>query len=293
MDIELQTDDDLVFVRMLGKGSMGEVRLAQIETLGGLVALKNVGPCDDHALAESKLGRESATLKQLDHPGIVRHLGTLRFRGQFVMVQEFVDGITFRQWFHRLLRIEDGAADFDPLPGDWPARESEEETARFVEDPGEEEDAEGEAMELPAEAKRLIATSGHVRRCCELVRQAAEGAGPRPCARRLAPRPEAGKPHARPGRPGAHHRFRDRPPSRALTLSQTRAILAPLYMSPEHITGRINVNEKSDVFSLGIVLYEAPDAPVPLPARLAGGPVPADRHQADAATPAEESRRAA
>ena len=36
-------------------------------------------------------------------------------------------------------------------------------------------------------------------------------------------------------------------------------------MSPEHITGRINVNEKSDVFSLGIVLYEALTLQCPYP----------------------------
>ena len=31
----------------------------------------------------------------------------------------------------------------------------------------------------------------------------------------------------------------------------------PMYMSPEHITGRVNILPSSDIFSLGIVLYEA------------------------------------
>jgi serine/threonine protein kinase len=263
MNATLAPGDRFVVVRKLGTGSMGEVRLARDIEQDRLVALKNVGLSDNDAMSQHKLWREGQTLKLLDHPGIVKCLGMLKVNDRYVMVQEFVEGITFRRWFNWVLSVQDGRYDFNSLLRELPAEESKDEISWLEHESGEDEflppDAEDvAAASIPPEARRYCESKEHIDRCCEMVRQAAAALG------------------------HAHERdvvHRDLKPENlmidrngkaciidfgvaryqdATTMSQSRAVLgSPIYMSPEHITGRINVNDRSDVFSLGIVLYEA------------------------------------
>ena len=56
-------------VRLLGKGGMGEVFLAEDEALGRKVAIKTLTPTPE---GRARFLREARSLATLDHPRVVR-----------------------------------------------------------------------------------------------------------------------------------------------------------------------------------------------------------------------------
>ena len=85
---------DFELVRELGRGGMGLVYLAIRQSDGRKVALKTIHPKVPVTSRDiDRFVRESAILKSLDHPAIVRFLDCGESNGQVYLAMEFIDGI--------------------------------------------------------------------------------------------------------------------------------------------------------------------------------------------------------
>ena len=88
----------------IGQGAMGEVYRARQISLDRVVALKLMLKKDagnDKTLIE-RFQREARTLSELDHPHIVKAVGTGEINGQLFLALEFVDGRPLDAWLREL-----------------------------------------------------------------------------------------------------------------------------------------------------------------------------------------------
>jgi eukaryotic-like serine/threonine-protein kinase len=77
----------------LGAGAMGAVYLARLAETGQRVAIKVVAAgLDSNPTIMARFKRETAILKQLKHPNIVRLVATGKFQGTPYYAMEFIDG---------------------------------------------------------------------------------------------------------------------------------------------------------------------------------------------------------
>ena len=248
---------DFAIERRLGSGGMGVVYLARQISLDRLVALKVLGDSLNRADDIARFRREAQAVARLDHP----HLARVYFVGQdqhlCYMAMEFVDGASIRKLLDAMDR--DPKATFASALEGLATGEVEPPVVRF--------DASTATM-APAgsdQGKETTATgpmprttsAEHVRRCVEIARDAALA---------LAHAHERGVIHRdvkpenllldRSGQVrlidfGVARFFED------VTVTHTGQIVGtPTYMSPEQVTGRLEVDHRTDIYSLGLVLYE-------------------------------------
>ena len=234
----------------IGRGGMGVVYLAEETRLGRRAAVKVLSPVfTTSPEIRRRFQREAAVASRLDHPGICTVYEVGEASGIPFIAMRFVEGETLEQHIHAA-RTGGGSAGSPgthltnlPRPVDEPAAAPPSPTA-----------------DLPPEA-RGAGTRQEIHRLLLLVERA---------ARALHHAHEAGLVH-RDIKPGNIMVTLEGEPvlldfglarddsSGEARLTQTGALMGtPAYMSPEQITAhRIRLDRRTDVYSLGVTLYEA------------------------------------
>jgi serine/threonine protein kinase len=239
---------------------MGVVYLARQISLNRLVALKVLGASLTSPAAIDRFRREAQAAARLKHPGIAQIYYVGQEGGICFMAIEYVEGASLRQVIGRLSRADSTEATIDSVT---PLAETDGKVRRMRFDvetePFVSRDVEGaEEEESPAaRARAIAATAGYMRRCCEIVRDAAIALEH---SRKVEVVHRDIKPENlmvdREGKTyiidfGIARFFEDR------TLTYTGQLVGtPMYMSPEQVTGRVELDHRTDIYSLGMVLYE-------------------------------------
>jgi serine/threonine protein kinase len=263
MDLESDVQiGDFRIERRIGAGGMGIVYLARQLSLGRRVALKVLGPALNDEPNIARFQREAQAIAKLNHPGICEVYFVGQDRELCYIAMEYIDRASLRESIKRLAALtqSDQSADSiflarTPVGGAAPVIRFDQETAAYESQPVG--GGRTEADSLTHEAMHLLATPGYLRRCCEIIRDAALA---------LAHAHERGVVHRdikpenllldRQGKVhvidfGLARFFED------VTLTNTGALVGtPMYMSPEQVTGRLVVDHRTDLYSLGMVLYE-------------------------------------
>ncbi len=247
----------------LGAGGMGIVYRARQISLNRIVALKVLG----NALTRSgdiiRFQREAQAAARLNHPNVA----TVHFVGQddqvCYMAIEYIEGPSLARIIRCLATAGDPQLNLDSVVETIQQAEPRAPTIRFdrtTETLGS-QDAVGSQEygldEISEEAQRLAQSAAHIRRCCELVRDAAQALdhahGKSVVHRDIKPEnlllDKDGHVHVIDF--GIARFFED------ATVTQTgRLVGTPMYMSPEQVTARLDVDHRTDIYSLGLVLYE-------------------------------------
>ena len=250
---------DFRIERRIGAGGMGIVYLATQMSLNRLVALKVLGDRLKRPGDKARFQREAQAVAKLKHPNIA----SVYFIGQdnrlCYIAMEYIDGISLREFIDRLARTTKRDSSLEELLQS--SVRISEDLERFdtsaetvISDDSIEPDSQSA---LTPEAEYSISTTQHIRRCCEIVRDAtdalAHAHGQGVIHRDL-------KPDNLMLSRGAKVHIIDFGIAKFVedaTLTQTGQLVGtPLYMSPEQVTGRINLDHRTDIYSLGLVLYE-------------------------------------
>jgi len=256
---------DFRIERRIGAGGMGIVYQARQVSLDRSVALKILGAALARESDRMRFQREAQAIAKLNHPGIagVHFIG--QDRQVCYMAMEFIDGLPLREVIDRLAASHDAAMTIDlalrkPHVVEGEAREVRFDLPTPAYAGGGDRSVGGELSRpggLTAEAKQLFVSRSYLKRCCEVAMETAMA---------LAHAHERGVVHRdvkpenilvdRQGRVhlidfGVARFFED------VTLTNTGALVGtPMYMSPEQVTGRLDLDHRTDVYSLGLVLYE-------------------------------------
>ncbi len=257
---------DYRITERIGVGGMGVVYRARELTTDRMVALKVLGAAfdDDEAIARSR--REAEAIARLDHPRIpkIHHVGQ-DHRVRY-LVMDAIDGISLGRLIAYLSVLEKPTADLDAIVATLPDARAEPPVVR-VDDPTITHRACAEtsiagsgaagSTPLSMAARSLIRSPSYQERCCRLVldvAQALEHAHRRGVIHRDV-KPE----NILLDRAGRAHlidfglaRLAD-----GSRMTATAALLGtPRYMSPEQVSAHLSIDHRSDIYSLGLVLYE-------------------------------------
>jgi len=242
---------------------MGIVYRARQVSLNRIVALKVLGGALTRPSDIVRFQREAQAAARLNHPNIA----TVHFVGQddqhCYMAIEYVEGPSLARIIRCLATAGDPKLHLDSIGRTIEQAEPRAPTMRF--DRATETLTSGDAAEsheydlerITPEAEQLAQSASHIRRCCELVRDAAHAlahAHDKSVVHRDI-KPEnllldgEGQVHVIDF--GIARFFED------ATITQTgRLVGTPMYMSPEQVTARLEVDHRTDIYSLGLVLYE-------------------------------------
>ncbi|WP_018152344.1 serine/threonine protein kinase [Leeia oryzae] len=97
-------------VRELGHGAQGTVFLANDPVLGRQVALKQMRIAGANEQQRAALLNEARVVSKLQHPNIVQLFDVVEHQQQHVLVFEFVDGLTLKDWLVQHHQMEAGQA---------------------------------------------------------------------------------------------------------------------------------------------------------------------------------------
>src|SRR5262245_13575006 len=246
---------------------MGIVYHARQLSLNRPVALKVLGQSLTRSTDVTRFQREAQAAARLRHPSIAQVYFIGQDKHLCYLAMELIDGISLRRVLDRLETTGASATSLDSVVQEDLAEAPEAQPVRF-DSPTEEIAARGgdeaprsAAAEinpyLSPQARELRTTPAHIRRACEIIRDAAQA---------LAHAHEQGVVHRdikpdnllldRDGKIhlidfGVARFFEDQ------SVTYTGQLVGtPLYMSPEQVTGRGAIDARSDVYSLGLVLYE-------------------------------------
>ncbi|MGI8979464.1 MAG: serine/threonine-protein kinase [Pirellulaceae bacterium] len=260
---------DFRIERRLGAGGMGIVYQARQISLNRPVALKVLGQALSRSGDVTRFQREAQAAARLRHPSIAQVYYIGQDRHICYMAMELVEGISLRRVLDRLGTTTTADTGLDTAVEEDLAHEPEAAAIRF--------DMPTEALHdrqappatphanpsndvnpyLSPKARELRTGLAHVRRCAEVARDAAQA---------MAHAHEQGVIHRdikpdnllldRKGKVhlidfGVARFFEDQ----AVTYTG-QLVGTPLYMSPEQVTGRGAVDARTDIYSLGLVLYE-------------------------------------
>src|SRR5262245_22013216 len=259
------TIGDFRIERRLGAGGMGIVYQARQLSLNRPVALKVLGQALTRSADVSRFQREAQAAARLNHAGIAQ----VYFIGQdqhlCYLAMKLSDGVSLRRVLDCLATINAIATSLDTVVQAELSSQAAAPLVRFdvptdVHPPPEKNSEAIDALNNPylsPQARELRTTTPYIRRACELIRDAALA---------LAHAHEQGVIHRdiKPdnlllGRDGKINlidfgvaRFFD---DQAVTYTG-QLVGTPLYMSPEQVTGRGAIDARTDIYSLGLVLYE-------------------------------------
>ncbi len=256
---------DFRIERRIGAGGMGIVYQARQISLNRPVALKVLGQSLKRPGDLTRFQREAQAAARLAHPGVANIYFIGQDRHICYLAMELVDGVSLRRVLDRLGQANVASNGLDTAAREELAHDDLASPQRFDQPTEDHAPAtvqtasgkEGVNPYLTPQAIQLRSDNDHIRRACELVRDVAEA---------LAHAHERGVVH-RDIKPdnilldkrGQVHvidfgvaRFFD-----DLSVTYTGQLVGtPLYMSPEQVTGRGPIDQRTDIYSLGLVLYE-------------------------------------
>jgi serine/threonine protein kinase len=258
---------DFRIERRLGAGGMGVVYQARQISLNRPVALKVLGQALSRPTDVSRFQREAQAAARLKHPAIAQVYFIGQDRHVCFLAMELIEGASLRKVLDRLGMTATAQSSLDSVVREDLDTEGEAVAVRFDQPteatsaPQPPESMNHQSAEvnpyLSPQARELRTTAAYVRRVVEVIRDAAQA---------LAHAHEQGVVHRdiKPDnllldRKGTIHlidfgvaRFFE---DQAVTYTG-QLVGTPLYMSPEQVTGRGAIDARTDIYSLGLVLYE-------------------------------------
>lgn len=257
---------DFKILRLIGAGGDGTVYQAKQISVNRHVALKVIGQSLRHPSEIARFRRQAHAVARMRHSNIAEVYYVGQDGDYCYMAMRLIEGVSLRQFLNRVTVLQAPTPSIDTLftvrEADQPVRTN----LRFdVDDPPAEADQASEEPLVSPQALKFAASREYVRKCCTLIQNVATALG---YAHRQGVIHRDIKPENIMLDQGGNAHLIDFGIARFLndvSLSSTGALVGtPRYMSPEQITGRVNIDSRSDIYSLGMVLYELLSIVTPL-----------------------------